>query len=150
MIDYTNCDKVENTFTPVPQNAFSANFPGSSGNGEPPEYKSVAALGQGNNATWNTRKCTIKFNLPVAMKKPVFVYYRLTNFYQNHRRYVKSLDAKQLSGSPRTAAELKGTSNGCDPLATVIQNGVLNPIYPCGLIANSMFNGKEYLLLIES
>lgn len=141
MIDYTNCNKVGNTFTPVPQNAFSANFPGSSGNGEPPEYKSITALGQGNNATWYTTQCTLKFNLPVAMKKPVFVYYRLTNFYQNHRRYVKSLDAKQLSGSPRTAAELN--SGGCYPLATVTENGVQYPIYPCGLIANSMFNGKE-------
>lgn len=146
MIDYTNCDKVDNTFTAVPPSAFSANFPGSSGNGEPPEYKSIAALGQGNNVTWNTRKCTIKFNLPVAMKKPVFVYYRLTNFYQNHRRYVKSLDAKQLSGVARTAAELKSAGTGCEPLAAVTENGVQYPIYPCGLIANSMFNGKKDVL----
>ncbi|KAG0337828.1 hypothetical protein BG004_007481 [Podila humilis] len=138
VIDYTNCNKVENTFVPVPQNAFSANFPGSSGNGDPPEYRSVDAVAQANNVTWQTRKCTIKFNLPAPMKKPVFTYYRLTNFYQNHRRYVKSLDAKQLSGQPRTAPELK--SGGCDPLATVNENGTQYPIYPCGLIANSMFN----------
>jgi len=37
---------------------------------------------------WN---CLIQFNLPVALKPPVFMYYRLTNFYQNHRRYVKKL-----------------------------------------------------------
>ncbi|KAF9295936.1 hypothetical protein BGZ74_010540 [Mortierella antarctica] len=143
VIDYTNCDKVDNTFTTVPPNAFSANFPGSSGNGEVPEYKSIATLGQGSSVP--TRRCTIKFNLPVDMKKPVFVYYRLTNFYQNHRRYVKSLDAKQLSGVARTAAELNG--GGCVPLATVTENGVQYPIYPCGLIANSMFNDTFDLLL---
>ncbi|KAG0350573.1 hypothetical protein BG005_009891 [Podila minutissima] len=143
VIDYTNCDKVDNTFTTVPPNAFSANFPGSSGNGEAPEYKSIATLGQGSSVP--TRRCTIKFNLPVDMKKPVFVYYRLTNFYQNHRRYVKSLDAKQLSGVARTAAELSG--GGCVPLATVTENGLQYPIYPCGLIANSMFNDTFDLLL---
>ncbi|KAG0031309.1 hypothetical protein BGZ81_001403 [Podila clonocystis] len=145
VIDYTNCDKVDNTFTAVPPSAFSSNFPGSSGNGEPPEYKSISTMVQGNNVTWDTRRCTIKFNVPVAMKKPVFVYYRLTNFYQNHRRYVKSLDAKQLSGVARTAAEL--TNSGCAPLATVTENGVPYPIYPCGLIANSMFNDTFELLL---
>ncbi|KAF9417198.1 hypothetical protein BGZ94_010019, partial [Podila epigama] len=145
VVDYTNCNKVENTFVPVPQDAFSSNFPGSSGNGEPPEYKSISAVGQANNVTWQTRRCTIKFNVPVPMKHPVFLYYRLSNFYQNHRRYVKSLDAKQLSGVARTPAELK--SGGCDPLATVTENGVQYPIYPCGLIANSMFNDTFDLLL---
>lgn len=29
------------------------------------------------------------------MKKPVYFYYHLANYYQNHRRYVKSRDPKQ-------------------------------------------------------
>jgi hypothetical protein len=62
-------------------------------------------------------------------------YYRLTNFYQNHRRYVKSLDEAQLMGNPRTLGDLRGARD-CDPLAG---NGTL-PYYPCGLIANSLFN----------
>jgi hypothetical protein len=90
--------------------------------------------------SWPTTKCQVKFDLPDKLKKPVFVYYRLTNFYQNHRRYVKSLDAKQLSGVARSASELKGGS--CDPLAVVEENGEQFPIYPCGLIANSIFNGQ--------
>lgn len=30
--------------------------------------------------------------LPAAVTGPVYVYYQLDNFYQNHRRYVKSRD----------------------------------------------------------
>jgi hypothetical protein len=61
----------------------------------------------------------------------------LTNFYQNHRRYVKSVDTQQLQGQNKTAAELN-SAGGCTPLITA-PNG--KPYYPCGLIANSLFNG---------
>merc|ERR1719421_1766368 len=75
------------------------------------------------------------------MDAPVFVYYELNNFYQNHRRYVKSLDVEQLMGDtsdPPTAGQ-------CDPLSKeadcygddMDQDCHLNP---CGLIANSLFN----------
>ena len=36
--------------------------------------------------------------VPEKMKAPVYVYYELDNFYQNHRRYVKSRSDSQLSG----------------------------------------------------
>lgn len=62
-------------------------------------------------------------------------YYRLTNFYQNHRRYVKSYDQDQLSGTARSNGSID--SSDCDPLQ-LDHNG--KAYYPCGLIANSMFN----------
>ncbi len=68
------------------------------------------------------------------------MYYRLTNFYQNHRRYVKSFDADQLKGKAVPADVLK-TSN-CKPMDVV--DGKI--IYPCGLIANSLFNGNYFLI----
>lgn len=70
------------------------------------------------------------------MGPPVYLYYRLTNFYQNHRRYVQSLDLDQLKGT----AVPNGTISGsvCSPLATDSATG--KAYYPCGLIANSMFN----------
>lgn len=37
-------------------------------------------------------------NIPKAVKEPIYVYYQLDNFYQNHRRYVKSRDNEQLQG----------------------------------------------------
>jgi hypothetical protein len=41
------------------------------------------------------------------------IYYKLENFYANHRNFVKSRNYKQLRGNDLTAAEL-GTT--CDPV----------------------------------
>ncbi|KAI5283794.1 hypothetical protein KEM52_003223, partial [Ascosphaera acerosa] len=70
------------------------------------------------------------------MGSPVFMYYRLTNFYQNHRRYVKSLDTEQLKGKPQRNKTIDG--GFCDPLRLDPDSG--KAYYPCGLIANSLFN----------
>ncbi|KAI9364410.1 CDC50/LEM3 family [Zopfochytrium polystomum] len=93
------------------------------------------------------RTCTIEFAVDADMPPPVFLYYRLTNFYQNHRRYVKSYDAKQLQNSLAPGAAV---ATNCNPLASPAQapagsypwtssfdDGAV--IYPCGLIANSYF-----------
>lgn len=82
-----------------------------------------------------TTNCTLQFPIPNNLKPPVLLYYRLTNFYQNHRRYVKSLDTDQLKGKAVPASTIKGGS--CDPLKTDSDG---KPYYPCGLIANSLFN----------
>jgi hypothetical protein len=63
------------------------------------------------------------------------MYYRLTNFYQNHRRYVQSLELEQLKGTPVSNSTIAGSV--CSPLATSDSG---KAYYPCGLIANSMFN----------
>ncbi|KAF9882061.1 LEM3 family/CDC50 family protein [Colletotrichum karsti] len=88
--------------------------------------------------TYPTKQCTIQFTIPENMGPPVLFYYHLTNFYQNHRRYVASFSDKQLKGDALDAGKI-GSSN-CDPLRTETVNGTVKPIYPCGLIANSMFN----------
>lgn len=49
------------------------------------------------------KKCTVTLNVAKDMPGPVFVYYQLDNFYQNHRRYVKSRDNAQLKGTYKTA-----------------------------------------------
>lgn len=84
--------------------------------------------------------CAIRFSVPIELKTPIFLYYRLTNFYQNHRKYVKSLSYNQLHGDVITPAD---AASSCSPVAT--EPGTNKIYYPCGLIANSMFNG-EYLL----
>ena len=63
----------------------------------------------------------------------VFLYYKLTNFYQNHRRYVKSRDDNQLAGK---LAPKDTPSDDCNPFRDI--DGV--PIAPCGAVANSLFN----------
>ncbi|KAF9436954.1 hypothetical protein BGZ76_002457 [Entomortierella beljakovae] len=138
-IDYTNCDKVSDAFVPLSSNDYEVKFPGASSNGEPPEYKSIPWTSTAaNGVTWQSTKCTVKFTLPIDMKQPVYVYYRLSNFYQNHRRYIKSIDPKQLHGDARSLSELK--SGNCNPLDYLTENGNEYPVYPCGLIANSVFN----------
>ncbi|CAK9318019.1 unnamed protein product [Citrullus colocynthis] len=96
----------------------------------PPEF-------QGNPLTFikdskTNKTCSRELTVPKPMKGPVFIYYQLDNFYQNHRRYVKSRSDKQLRSK---AAE--ADTKTCAPEATIGQGA---PIVPCGLIAWSLFN----------
>ncbi|XP_061350439.1 putative ALA-interacting subunit 2 isoform X3 [Gastrolobium bilobum] len=65
------------------------------------------------------------------MRAPIYIYYQLDNYYQNHRRYVKSRSDLQLLHG----LGYNGTSS-CKPL----QSSDNLPIVPCGLIAWSLFN----------
>jgi hypothetical protein len=75
---------------------------------------------------------TVDIEIPADMEPPVYFYYKLTNFYQNHRRYVNSRNDDQLAGDDVTDL------SSCDPLE---MNGN-KTMYPCGLIANSYFSDK--------
>ena len=96
-------------------------------------------IGVNSGRTYNTTACSLQFDIPNDIGPPVFLYYRLTDFYQNHRRYVKSFDQDQLNGKFRSNSTINGSN--CDPLQ---HNGSdKDPqfaYYPCGLIANSLFN----------
>ncbi|EER05111.1 hypothetical protein Pmar_PMAR026545 [Perkinsus marinus ATCC 50983] len=70
------------------------------------------------------------------MKAPIYVYYELTNFYQNHRRYIASRDYSQLA-SPGSVSTSRGANGGCSPWE---RDGFERNNYPCGLIARSTFN----------
>ncbi|GAM28032.1 hypothetical protein SAMD00019534_112080 [Acytostelium subglobosum LB1] len=81
--------------------------------------------------------CNFTMSIPKKMKAPVYMYYRLDNFYQNHRRYVKSRNDDQLRGLRVT--DYNKLKTDCDPYTSV--DGTLKTVYlPCGLIARSMFN----------
>lgn len=93
--------------------------------------------------------CEINFTIEKNMKKNIFVYYRLKNFYQNHRRYIKSKSNKQLKGNVMKEKDIK---DDCDPIilnkdiydgVKALNGTILNPdgvAHPCGLIAKSYFN----------
>jgi hypothetical protein len=74
------------------------------------------------------------------MQKPIYVYYELTNFIQSHAEYVLSYDTLQLLGDyKRTTGQL---DKQCDPLTEIsLDSGDTKRLNPCGLIANSLFNG---------
>jgi hypothetical protein len=110
-----------------------------------------------------TKFCSVTFDVDEDMDGPVYFYYQLDNFYQNHRRYVKSKSSDQLKGNKisESAAELD-----CDPIVYMndldLTADTLNLIskkydlkeqwtpaqanskdiiaYPCGKIAQTFFN----------
>jgi len=87
--------------------------------------------------------CTITLDVTQTMTHPVFMYYRLENFYQNHRRYVKSRNDDQLRGQIVTSYS---SLSDCDPI--ISEDSSTDPskfFLPCGLIAWSMFNDSFIL-----
>ncbi|KAG9028860.1 hypothetical protein FRB95_006022 [Tulasnella sp. JGI-2019a] len=130
-IDYTNCDQQSSTFTQVSKYNYELRHSDSGKSYNPPQYSftnnTSGTVGQ-------TAACTIRFDIPADLQPPVFVYYKLSNFHQNHRRYVQSQDADQLKGKGVSPSTLD--NGNCKPLGSI--NG--KAIYPCGLIANSLFN----------
>ena len=107
----------------------------------------------GNNPT-----CTIEIVLNEPLEQPIMIYYQLHNFYQNHRRYVKSKSNSQLAGNILTADEIK---SDCDPVylnkhldvkkSLSLQD--LNPdepANPCGLIAKNTFNDTYSIVRKDS
>lgn len=77
------------------------------------------------------KTCVRSFTVPKKMKQPIFVYYQLENYYQNHRRYVKSRSDQQLK-----SASKRDDISSCEPEDRANDK----PIVPCGLIAWSLFN----------
>lgn len=75
--------------------------------------------------------CEVDFTIERDFFGKTYMYYGLSNYYQNHRRYVKSRDDDQLLGRLNNPP-----SRDCDPFD--VNNG--KPIAPCGAIANSLFN----------
>ncbi|RKO92023.1 ligand-effect modulator 3 family, partial [Blyttiomyces helicus] len=89
--------------------------------------------------TNTTRTCRMQFSIPNQLPSRVLMYVRISNMYQNHRLYVSSLSADQLSGTAfKNAGDITGD---CGPVqAPIIAAAASNAqYYPCGLIANSMF-----------
>ena len=103
--------------------------------------------------------CDINFSIEEEMPKNVFVYYRMKNFYQNHRRYIKSKSNKQLKGNWLQENDI---DDDCDPiiLNKDLYEGILGlnhtPLdpegvaHPCGLIAKSFFNDSFELKKVDS
>uniref|UniRef100_A0A8R1TUR2 P4-ATPase flippase complex beta subunit TMEM30A n=1 Tax=Onchocerca volvulus TaxID=6282 RepID=A0A8R1TUR2_ONCVO len=68
----------------------------------------------------------------------VYFYYALDNYFQNHRRYMKSRSDSQLLGDLENVGD-------CDPYAYLNTSSGLKIIAPCGAVANSMFNDSFIL-----
>ncbi|CAI1882951.1 hypothetical protein SEUBUCD646_0C01610 [Saccharomyces eubayanus] len=125
-INYSHCDTKAsiNAFTDVPKKYTKYHFKNKV------ESKPQWKLAEDESGE---KTCELQFEVPNDIKKSIFIYYKLTNFYQNHRRYVQSFDTKQILGE---SIKLDDLDTNCSPLRSIDKKIV----YPCGLIANSMFN----------
>mmetsp|Transcript_2661 Transcript_2661/g.3832 ORF Transcript_2661/g.3832 Transcript_2661/m.3832 type:complete len:352 (+) Transcript_2661:77-1132(+) len=92
-----------------------------------------------------------EFTIDEKITKPVYMYYYLENFYQNHRRYSVSRSDKQLGGisiGPVEASSSCGAIYANLNTTDVDANDVDQKLVynPCGLIAWSMFNDTISLI----
>lgn len=153
IIDYSDCNATaplcSSDYTAIPSDKVTANFKNTTDNADQPTWcKESRRVGYPNADDGphfvNTTACRVQFYIPDNIGPPVLLYYQLTNFYQNHRRYVQSFDQDQLKGTFRDNSSISGSD--CDPLRqeTIYDDDGnetgKKPYYPCGLIANSIFN----------
>ena len=98
----------------------------------------------------NNKTCRIQFKIAKKLKHPIFVYYRLKNFYLNHRKIIESKNWKELRG------EEVDTKDSCKNAYLMGQMFPSNSPYfinewgqnfsendiasPCGLLARNYFN----------
>lgn len=85
------------------------------------------------------KTCSVNYTIDNDMDPPIYFHYKLTNFYQNHRSYVKSRSENQLKNEDIL------DNDDCDPSEVkTAQGGEYEGriMLPCGLIANSFFNDK--------
>ena len=127
-----------------------------------PDYHLTCADGVDENGSRIDRNpCNVSMIVEKDMHPPIYVYYKLTNYYQNHRRYVKSRNEKQLRGDvdilPKTLEEDCAPKYYYEPDSPTpfsppagfgrdsANNDLAHAISPCGLIAWSYFNDSFFL-----
>lgn len=95
----------------------------------------------------------VEFSLPKNIENP-FIYYRIENFFANHRNFIKSKSYKQLRGSGVTLSDwspIKYNSDVGSPKSIISPFSALaptSPAYPWGLMPKYMFN--DTFLLSDS
>lgn len=102
-------------------------------------------LNQASNAPCQSESgvCSFEFEVAKEIPAPVYMYYSLTNFYQNHRRYINSREDRQLRGT--FGDEFGDTEKGF-PACQLFESYEVGADkvkvfqYPCGLVAKSVFN----------
>lgn len=134
-IDYSHCARdARSDFMDVPGKYVHHHFRHKNSDPDVRWRLTTATDGVG----YNDLTCVIQFSTPRNLEPPIYLYYKLTKFYQNHRKYVELYDVHQLGGEDVSAESL---SSNCDPLTTFTDvSGKRKAYYPCGLIANSFFN----------
>lgn len=77
---------------------------------------------------------SFEFTVTKPMDPPIWVYYELSEFYQNHRKYKRSYSGEQLSRHASDDIALRT----CRP--NDVRSRGNRILYPCGLVPRSIFN----------
>ena len=108
----------------------------------------------------------VLFSLSKDLAPPIYLYYGLSNFYQNYLDYHDGRSALQLAGSPITSSLrykcepflTPGSLDGRGGTPMVLRNGSASATtvsysdftyYPCGVTAWSMFNDSFTLYSVR-
>ena len=78
--------------------------------------------------------CILPINITETMDSKVYIYYELTNFYQNNFMYANSKVWKQLNGEFLPS---KDDLSKCEPRTENKSTNLV--LVPCGAVANSVF-----------
>ncbi|KAK6458030.1 putative brefeldin-a sensitivity protein [Scheffersomyces xylosifermentans] len=137
-IDYSQCENLASSdhWSEIPDNFTNFNFRTKT---EDIQNKPVWKLATDESQPFEDERkvCRVQFEIPNKLTAPIYLFYRLHNFHANHRRFVKSFSEDQLEGKPASLDTIRNAvGENCSPLSDV--DG--KRIYPCGLIANSLFN----------
>jgi hypothetical protein len=84
------------------------------------------------------------------MEPPIWVYYELDGFHQNHRKYLKSRSHDQLKESKSPPKVLLKDLEDCKPWVTssINSHDIVN--YPCGLVAFTVFNDSYVMQTLST
>jgi hypothetical protein len=135
-IDYTQCEVLGNGdyYTEIPDDQYTYNF--HSDMTAKPQWKYV--LDDSESDTVEQGRCRVQFQVPNDIGPAVYLLYKIENFYANHRRFAKSYSEDQIQGKAASLGTIKDTvGQNCQPLS---ENDDGVKYYPCGLIANALFN----------
>ncbi|ODV75973.1 CDC50/LEM3 family protein [Cyberlindnera jadinii NRRL Y-1542] len=136
LLYYNDCEELANFdyFTDMPSDKYEAHFHDAVT--IVPKWRYVVNESETDTAEQGT--CELQFQIPDDIGPAVYYLYKVENFYANHRRYARSYSEDQLNGDAASLSTIKDTvGQNCDPLS---QNDDGVKYYPCGLIANAMFN----------
>ncbi len=84
--------------------------------------------------------CNFTLTVSHDMSPPIYFYYKLHNFYQNHRRYVSSQSVYQLHGDSNPSDLSSCSPDEWEYYYPPSNGNNRQTIYPCGAISGSFFN----------
>ena len=92
VIDYSKCSSLAtSSYNSIGKKYYTQHFKQSS-NTSPSWKITNKTVTVDLDNSYDTQVCSIQFTVPNSIDGPIYMYYKLTNFYQNHREYANSYD----------------------------------------------------------